>query len=75
MLFSRQGNLRHILSHHATVNAGEQETDSTFFLRHLMSSAILPSPIKALFDREELEVPFALIGSYNLRKNIILGRL
>ena len=52
VLCSRQDNLRQILSHQASSSDGS----STFSLQHLMCSAIKPSPIKALFDREELEV-------------------
>jgi len=52
VLCSRQDNLRQILSH----QAGSTDGSSTFSLQHLMCSAIKPSPIKALFDREELEV-------------------
>lgn len=52
VLCSRQDNLRQILSHQASTSDGS----STFSLQHLMCSAIKPSPIKALFDREELEV-------------------
>ena len=52
VLCSRQDNLRQILSHQASSSEGS----STFSLQHLMCSAIKPSPIKALFDREELEV-------------------
>ena len=52
VLCSRQDNLRQILNHQPdSSNAG-----STFSLQQLMCSAIKPSPIKALFDREELEV-------------------
>ena len=50
VLFSRQDNLRQILSHQSYAVSG------TFSLQQLISSAIKPSPIKALFDREELEV-------------------
>ena len=52
VLCSRQDNLRQILNHQASSSDGS----STFSLQHLMCSAIKPSPIKALFDREELEV-------------------
>ena len=56
VLFSRQDNLRHILSHQSAATTEGEERDSTFSLRQLMSAAIRPSAIKALFDREELEV-------------------
>ena len=52
VLCSRQDNLRQILNHQAESSDG----GSTFSLQQLMCSAIKPSPIKALFDREELEV-------------------
>ena len=52
VLCSRQDNLRQILNHQASSSDGS----GTFSLQHLMCSAIKPSPIKALFDREELEV-------------------
>ena len=57
VLCSRQDNLRQILNHQAESSDGGS---STFSLQQLMCSAIKPSPIKALFDREELEVHFSL---------------
>ena len=56
VLCSRQDNLRQILNHQAESTEG----GSTFSLQQLMCSAIKPSPIKALFDREELEVRLCL---------------
>ncbi|XP_068720941.1 E3 ubiquitin-protein ligase HERC2-like [Montipora capricornis] len=53
VLCSRQDNLRQILTHQAESSGGG--SSSTFSLQQLMCSAIKPSPIKALFDREELE--------------------
>ncbi|XP_048589232.1 E3 ubiquitin-protein ligase HERC2 isoform X2 [Nematostella vectensis] len=50
VLFSRQDNLRQILTHQ-----GGDEAGNTFSLHQLMTAAIKPSPIKSLFDREELE--------------------
>ena len=52
VLCSRQDNLRQILNH----QANSSDSSSTFSLQHLMCSAIKPSPVKALFNREELEV-------------------
>ena len=57
VLCSRQDNLRQILNHQAESSDGGS---STFSSQQLMCSAIKPSPIKALFDREELEVHFSL---------------
>lgn len=62
VLCSKQDNLRQILNHQADSSDG----GSTFSLQQLMCSAIKPSPIKALFDREELEVRLsfdAYVGS------------
>lgn len=52
VLFSRQDNLRQILTH----QGGDETGSRTFSLRQLMAAAIKPSPIKSMFDREELEV-------------------
>ena len=57
VLFSRQDNLRQILTHQAGGESGGAA--GAFSLQQLISSAIKPSPIKALFDREELEVGVA----------------
>ena len=57
VLCSRQDNLRQMLNHQAESSDGDS---SAFSLQQLMCSAIKPSPIKALFDREELEVHFSL---------------
>jgi len=63
VLCSRQDNLRQILNHQT--ESLDDSGSSTFSLQQLMSSAIKPSPIRALFDREELEVS-KLYGSYIL---------
>ena len=51
VLFSRQENLRQIMAR--PVNTKESE-DSLF--QQLLSAATIPSPVKAMFGRDELEV-------------------
>ncbi|XP_077868707.1 E3 ubiquitin-protein ligase HERC2-like [Saccoglossus kowalevskii] len=60
ILFSRQDNLRLLLSLMATVRVpssddSEPSTTQMLLLQHLMNAATKPSPIKPVFDREELE--------------------
>lgn len=51
VLFSRQENLHQIMSHSTT------EGDHQYSLfQQLLSAATRPSPIKAMFTRDELEV-------------------
>ena len=51
VLFSRQENLRQIMAH--PVDATENEYS---LFQQLLSAATVPSPVKAMFGRDELEV-------------------
>ena len=51
VLFSQQENLHQIMSH----PAGAEGRESSLF-QQLLSAATRPSPIKAMFGRDELEV-------------------
>ncbi|XP_070553640.1 E3 ubiquitin-protein ligase HERC2-like isoform X2 [Ptychodera flava] len=70
VLFSRQGNLRLLLSLMTTVDSptsedgSETSTSQILLLQHLMVAATKPSPIKAVFDREELEAAALAVCQY-----------
>ncbi len=51
VLFSQQENLRQIMAHPAS-----SEGDQYSLFQQLLSAATRPSPIKAMFSRDELEV-------------------
>lgn len=51
VLFSRQENLRQIMAR----PVGTKEDEYSLF-QQLLSAATIPSPIKAMFGRDELEV-------------------
>lgn len=55
VLFSQQENLRQIMAHPAS-----SEGDQYSLFQQLLSAATRPSPIKAMFSRDELEVCVAL---------------
>ena len=55
VLFSQQENLRQIMAHPAS-----SEGDQYSLFQQLLSAATRPSPIKAMFSRDELEVQYSL---------------
>ena len=59
VLFSQQENLRQIMARPANT-----EGDQYSLFQQLLSAATRPSPIKAMFSRDELEVTLLLAGFY-----------
>ncbi|XP_077983839.1 E3 ubiquitin-protein ligase HERC2-like [Glandiceps talaboti] len=70
VLFSRQQYLRQLLSLTTTIESpssedgNEPSTAQVLLLQHLMAAATKPSPIKAVFDRIELEAAALAICQY-----------
>lgn len=57
MLFSQQENLQQIMANPATSSSSSSSEGDQFSLfQQLLSAATRPSPIKAMFGRDELEV-------------------
>ena len=57
-IFSQQENLQQIMSH-----PGHHDDDSQYSLfQQLLSAATRPSPIKAMFGRDELEVVYVYMS-------------
>ena len=61
-IFSQQENLQQIMAH-----PSHQEEESHYSLfQQLLSAATRPSPIKAMFGRDELEVHNYKTNTYNM---------